>query len=78
MWGIYKSMTLDLLNKRKGSITMMLWLSENLASIVLLLVVAAIVFLIVRRKLQNRKQGRCSCGCEGCSGCAAHKKGGKV
>ena len=78
MWGIYKSMTLDILNKRKGSITMMLWLSENLASIVLLLVVAAVVFFIVRRKLQDCKQGRCSCGCEGCSGCAAHKKGGKV
>jgi len=56
----------------------MLWLAENLASIVLLLVVAAIVFFIVHKKIQERKQGRCSCGSEGCSGCAAHKEGGKV
>lgn len=59
------------------------WITENLASIVLLLVVAAIIFFLVRSKLKERKQGSCGCGCgcAGCSGCAAHKtsdKGGKI
>lgn len=56
----------------------MTWISENLATIVLLLVVAAILFFIVRSKIKQRKQGTCGCGCEGCSGCAAPKKGGKI
>ena len=56
----------------------MTWISENLATIVLLLVVAAILFFIVRSKIKQRKQGTCGCGCEGCSGCAAHNKGGKI
>ena len=55
---------------------MLVWLSENLASIVLLLVMALIVFFIVRSKIKQKKQGTCSCGCSGCSGCAAHQKGG--
>ena len=64
---------------------MLVWLSENLASIVLLLVVALIVFFIVRNKIKQKKQGTCGCGCSGCSGCKGvaesnhHvcKKGGK-
>ena len=56
----------------------MYWISENLASLVLLLVVAAIVFFLVRSKIKERKQGSCGCGCAGCSGCAGHKKGGKI
>lgn len=54
------------------------WIMENLASIVLLLVVAAIVFFLIRSKIKERKQGSCGCGCEGCSGCTAQKKGGKI
>ena len=54
------------------------WIMENLASIVLLLVVAAIVFFLIRSKIKERKQGSCGCGCEGCGGCAAHNKGGKI
>lgn len=59
---------------------MLAWITENLASLVLLLVVAAIVFFLVRSKMKERKQGACgcSCGCAGCSGCAAHNKGGKI
>ncbi len=59
---------------------MVTWIAENLASIVLLLVVAAIVFFLIRSKIRERKQGTCGCGCgcEGCSGCAAHNKGGKA
>ena len=54
------------------------WIMENLASIVLLLVVAAIVFFLIRSKIKERKRGSCGCGCEGCSGCTAQKKGGKI
>ena len=50
------------------------WIMENLASIILLLVVAAIVFFLIRSKIKERKQGACGCGCEGCSGCAAQKR----
>ncbi|MBR1757610.1 MAG: FeoB-associated Cys-rich membrane protein [Lachnospiraceae bacterium] len=57
---------------------MISWLAENLASLVLLLVVAAIIFFLVRSKLKKHKNGACGCGCEGCSGCAAHKKGGQI
>ncbi len=53
------------------------WITENLASIVLLLIVAAIVFFLIRSKIRERKSGTCSCGCNGCSGCAAKNKGGK-
>lgn len=38
------------------------WLAENLASLVLLIVVAAIVFFLVRSKLKNHKEGACGCG----------------
>ncbi len=57
---------------------MLTWITENFASLVLLFVVAAIVFFLLRSKIKQRKQGTCGCGCEGCSGCAAHKKGGKI
>ncbi len=57
---------------------MLTWFIENIASIMLLLVVAAIVFFLVRSKIKQRKQGSCGCGCEGCRGCTAHNRGGKI
>lgn len=52
----------------KGGAYMLDWLSQNLATIliclVLLLIIAAIVFYLVR----NKKKGRSSCG-GGCKGC---------
>jgi len=55
------------------------WIAENLASIVLALVVAAILIFLIRSKVRQRKQGTCGCGCSGCSGCTAHpKEGGKL
>lgn len=57
---------------------MLTWIAENLASIILLLVVAAILFFLVRSKIKQRKKGACGCGCEGCSGCCSMNKGGKT
>ena len=57
----------------------MIWLAENIASIVLLLVLGVIVFFAIRGKVRERKQGGCGCGCEHCCGCATHEKeGGKL
>ena len=58
----------------------MSWIAENIASIVLLLAVIVIVFFLVRSKIKEQKQGSCGCGygCAGRSGCAGHKKGGKI
>lgn len=56
---------------------MISWIAENFASMVLLFVVAAIVFVLLRNRIRERKKGSCGCGCgcSGCSGCASHKKG---
>ncbi|MBQ6509492.1 MAG: FeoB-associated Cys-rich membrane protein [Flexilinea sp.] len=54
------------------------WLRQNLASIVLLIVVALIVFFIVRSKIKEKKQGKCSCRCSGCSGCSPRRKGDSI
>lgn len=56
---------------------MISWIAENFASMVLLLIVAAIVFFLIRSRIEERKQGSCGCGCRGCgcSGCRSHKKG---
>ena len=56
----------------------MSWIMENFASLVMLFVVIVIVFLLLRSRIKERKQGTCRCGCAGCSGCAAHNKGGKI
>ena len=58
---------------------MMIWLAENVASIVLLLVLGVILFFVIRGKIRERKQSGCGCGCAHCCGCATHEKeGGKV
>ncbi len=41
---------------------------ENLASIIVLIVVAVIVGTIVFKLIRDKKAGKCSCGC-GCNGC---------
>ena len=56
---------------------MLAWLAANLINIVLILVVAAVIGLILRGMIRDRKAGRSSCGgscadygaCHGCSGC---------
>lgn len=54
---------------------MISWIGDNFASIVLGLLVAAIVFFLIRSRIRERKHGSCGCGCSGCSGCRSHKKG---
>ena len=57
---------------------MLSWLQANLGSIVVVLVLLAIVALIVRRLVMDRKAGKhicggscgsCGGGCSGCGGC---------
>ncbi len=55
----------------------MIWLKENGASLVLLLAVLAIVYFMIRSRIREKKQGKCSCGCGG--RCGTHTKtGGNV
>ena len=52
---------------------MLLWLQANLANIIVILVLALIVFFIVRSMVLDKRAGRSSCGgsCAGCAGCGA-------
>ena len=52
----------------------MAWLADNIMSIVLLLLLAVIVFLIVRNKIKAKRWCGCS-GCSGCSSCGTKNKG---
>ena len=36
-------------------------------TIIILVLILIILFLSVKRLIKNRKNGECSCGCEGCS-----------
>ena len=46
----------------------MQWLIENLGTIAVLLIVAAVSGAATFSIIRNRKKGGCSCGC-GCNGC---------
>ena len=45
------------------------WLANNLGTILVVLVLAATVFAIVRSLIRNKKKGKSSCGCN-CAHCA--------
>ena len=47
----------------------MSFITENLGTIAVLLVVIAVVGLIVYKMYKDKKAGKSSCGCK-CSGCA--------
>ena len=50
----------------------MTWLSANLPTIIVGLVLLLIVGLIVRNMYKNKKAGKSSCGCgDECGGCAS-------
>ena len=47
---------------------MLSWLSANLATIIVFLVVALVVGLIIIKMVKDKKAGKSSCSC-GCGGC---------
>ena len=54
------------------------WLSQNIGTIVVGLVLLAVVILIVRIMMRDKKQGKSSCGgnCASCGACGCcHNKG---
>ena len=44
-------------------------ISENMGTIVIGAILAAVVAAVIVHMVRNKKRGRSSCGC-GCSGCA--------
>lgn len=50
---------------------MLAWLSANLGTILVLLVLLTVVSVIVRKMRNDKKRGRTSCS-HGCSNCAMH------
>lgn len=56
---------------------MLTWISENIGTLVICLVLCAIVAGIITVMVRDRKQGKSSCGC-GCAHCpmggSCHKR----
>ena len=52
---------------------MFAWLQMNLGTILVVLALLAIVVLIIRKLLKNKRTGQTSCGC-GCEHCALRDK----
>jgi hypothetical protein len=50
---------------------MLSWLSENIGTIIVALVLLCIIAAIIRKLIKDKKSGRKSCGC-GCENCAMH------
>ena len=57
---------------------MLAWLSANLASVLLMAAVFALIVILICVKTRQRKKGSCGCGCgcAGCNGCGTQHKGG--
>ncbi len=47
---------------------MIFWISANIGTIIVVLLVAAVVALAVWSMVRDKRKGKSSCGC-GCSGC---------
>ena len=47
---------------------MLEWISENLFTLIISVLLAAVVFFILRKLVRDRKRGKSSCGC-GCESC---------
>ena len=45
------------------------WLTQNLGTIVISLVLGVIVVLVIAKMVRDKKNGKSSCGC-GCANCA--------
>ncbi len=50
---------------------MLLWLQQNIGTILVCIVLLVVVGLIVKKIVDDKKQGRSSCG-NNCSHCAMH------
>ena len=50
---------------------MLQWISANIGTILISLVLLAVVTLIIRSMVHDKKQGKSSCGA-GCAHCAMH------
>ncbi|MCI6854699.1 MAG: FeoB-associated Cys-rich membrane protein [Firmicutes bacterium] len=48
---------------------MFTWIYENLGTIIIGAILAAVVAAVIVHMIHNKKKGRSSCGC-GCSSCA--------
>lgn len=56
---------------------MLQWISANIGTILISLVLLAVVALIIRSMMRDKKQGKSFCGgnCAGCAACGAcHNK----
>lgn len=47
---------------------MFVWISNNIATIIISAVLIAVVAVIIVSMVRNKKKGKSSCGC-GCAGC---------
>ena len=57
---------------------MLQWISTNIGTILISLLLLAAVALIIRSMMRDKKQGKSSCGgnCAGCAACSScHNKG---
>ena len=48
---------------------MLEWLAANLGTIIVVLILAVVVALVIRKMVKDKKAGRSGCGC-GCANCA--------
>ena len=53
---------------------MAVWFSPNMANIIIIVLLALVIGLGIRRIIRNKKAGRTSCGCSSCSACAGCKE----
>ncbi|MVB12057.1 FeoB-associated Cys-rich membrane protein [Caprobacter fermentans] len=53
-----------------------MWLTENLATMIICVILAAVVTLVIISMVGRKKKGRSSCNCAGCpmSGSCHHGK----
>lgn len=45
------------------------WIADNISTIIVCAVLAVIVGAVVVTMIMDRKKGKSSCGCGGCTGC---------
>lgn len=48
---------------------MLTWISENIATIIICVILLAVIAAIIGKMVRDKKKGKSSCGC-GCANCA--------